>query len=69
LFFKKKLEKGFETDFLMLFGLKPSPTLPKTLFFKMQEQFQNFIGLWKTCPKLLKDNRLSFEVIHNFHKS
>ena len=35
----------------------------------MQEQFQGLIGLWKTCPQFLKDNELSFEEIHSFHKS
>jgi len=34
-----------------------------------QEQFQDLIGLWKTCPQFLKDSGPSFELIHDFHKS
>jgi len=34
IFFKKKLEKGFETTFFLLCGLNPNPVLPKTHFWE-----------------------------------
>jgi len=63
-YFSKKLEKCL----FLLFGLKPKLALPKTHFVK-QEQFQNWIILWKTCQLFLKDSEPSFEGNHSFHKS